>query len=103
MDKLWLNKKDFAILKTLLADCPYEVLCCGSRASGKQSSASDLDLCLKDDNVIPREYFSSLRTIFSESNFPFFVDLVEYRYLSPEFKEMTDKTSFPLKNCEPAL
>lgn len=103
MNKLWLNKKDFAILKMLLVDCPYEVLCFGSRASGKQSATSDLDLCLKDNKEIPNTYLSLLRDAFTESNFPFFIDLIDYHKISPEFREIIDKTSISLKTSEPAL
>ncbi len=103
MNKLWISKKHFNILTTLLAGCPYEILLFGSRVTGKQSTYSDLDICLKDTQLITGTYISLLKTKFSESNFPFLVDIIDYHAVSPEFQKIIDKTSIALNTCQPAL
>ena len=103
MNKLWVTKKQFLQIQNLFKDCPYKILFFGSRTTGKQNKFSDLDICLKDKEQIPNAYISSLKNNFSESSFPFLVDIIDYYSLSSSFKEIIDNNAINFKECEPVL
>lgn len=67
--------------------CPNaEIWAYGSRLNGDAHSGSDLDLVVKSFNS-DDVYLSELKTLLSESNIPFMVDIHEYDYLPKSFQK----------------
>ena len=67
--------------------CPKaEIWAYGSRVNGDCHSGSDLDLVVKSFNS-DDVYLSELKTLLSESNIPFMVDIHEYDYLPKSFQK----------------
>ena len=66
----------------------------GSRATFKAKKFSDLDICLQysDTFMLPPATLSVLRLDFEESNFPYFVDIVDYNACDPGFRDIIDQT-----------
>ena len=53
---------------------------------GTARQFSDLDLCYQEE--IPLSVISRLRKEFTESNLPFEVELVNWKYMRPRFREI---------------
>lgn len=62
-----------------------EVFCYGSRARGDHHRFSDLDLMIEGNGNYSR-LLSQLQEQLSESNFPYKVDLVEFRDFAESYK-----------------
>ncbi|MDR1453217.1 MAG: nucleotidyltransferase domain-containing protein [Candidatus Margulisbacteria bacterium] len=73
-----------------------EVRVFGSRQKGGHKNHSDLDLALVGD--FDDGSLSALRCEFEESRLPYRVDVLDYRALSTEFRQIVDTeyTLFPL-------
>ena len=69
-----LEKEHQEIIHSILSKYPYKFYAYGSRVKGNNRRLSDLDLCYYDD--IPLSTLSELNEKFTESNLPFFVELV---------------------------
>ncbi|MDR0715532.1 MAG: nucleotidyltransferase domain-containing protein [Puniceicoccales bacterium] len=65
----------------------------GSRVNGKAKKFSDLDLCLKLHEESDENLLNDLRCAFSDSDLPFYVDLVNYNTCSDSFKSIIDRES----------
>ena len=72
------------ILERFLPD--RTVAAFGSRTNQTSRHTSDLDLCVFGDLPLSYERLGTLRLAFSESNLPFFVDIVEWTTLSDAFR-----------------
>ena len=66
----------------------------GSRATLGAKKFSDLDICLQcpDTLTLPSAILSALRLDFEESNFPYFVVIVDYNACDPGFRNIIDQT-----------
>ena len=62
-----------------------QVFCYGSRARGDHRRFSDLDLMIEGSEDLSR-LVSQLQEQLSESNFPYKVDLVEFRDFADSYK-----------------
>ncbi|KLL04387.1 MAG: hypothetical protein MRERV_24c006 [Mycoplasmataceae bacterium RV_VA103A] len=81
-----IEPQDYQILKQVLAKYPYHFYAYGSRVKGTARKFSDLDLCYQED--IPQEVVYQIKEELEESNLPFFVELVDWKRMSKEFREM---------------
>jgi predicted nucleotidyltransferase len=68
-----------------------KVLAFGSRVTGKAHRFSDLDLALVCETPIDRRLIESLKEVFSESDLPFMVDILDYNSLSESFRAIMNE------------
>ncbi len=80
----------YAIVKTILMDEPYRFGIFGSRVKSTSHKCSDLDIVVFATNRLPFGYISDLKDKFSDSDLPYFVDIVEYRSCNDVFKDIID-------------
>ncbi|MBI2604676.1 MAG: nucleotidyltransferase domain-containing protein [Deltaproteobacteria bacterium] len=75
------------LLRTIHGYFPdAEILVFGSRLTGKNKPASDLDLCLKSASALELAKWGRLEEEISGSDIPFKVDLVDWHRISEEFR-----------------
>jgi uncharacterized protein len=94
-----LSPEHIQITKDILANyVPGKQVCVfGSRAQGTARPTSDLDLLIMGAQQLSAEQRAELKLAFSESNLPFFVDIVEQSRLNAKFWEQISKQAQPLK------
>ncbi len=68
-----------------------EIFLFGSFARGCKLSDSDLDIAVRASDKIPFEKMVTLNHLFSESNLPYVVDIVDLRSLSEGFRSSIEK------------
>ncbi|MDR2677064.1 MAG: nucleotidyltransferase domain-containing protein [Puniceicoccales bacterium] len=68
----------------------------GSRATGKARKFSDLDLAVDYPEGIPEGVSLALKNEFEESNFPYFVDIIDYHRCEGPFQRIIDRTKILL-------
>lgn len=73
------------IIRKYLPDC--KVYLFGSRATGKESSGSDIDIALDMGSPIPRQTMFKILDDIEETTVPVNVDLIDLQTTSGEFKE----------------
>jgi len=76
-------------LSGLLPDAQFFAF--GSRAKGSAKRYSDIDILIINKVIIPLITLSQLNEIFTESNLPFKVDLVDWHRITEEFREHIEK------------
>ena len=84
-----MEEKDFQLLKKILAKYPYPFYAYGSRVKVTAHQFSDLDLCYQED--IPSEVIYQIKGELEESNLPFFVELVSWKQMRPEFQKLIEE------------
>jgi uncharacterized protein len=89
-----ITSKDIAIIKSILKDIKNACVF-GSRTKDTCQKFSDLDICVKDK--ISDYDYEILKECFEESDLPFTVDLVQYNYVTDEFKKIIDEQCVPLE------
>lgn len=95
---LQLSPEQLRITKDILAlNAPGKKVCAfGSRAMGTASCTSDLDLLILGNEALRPEDRAELKLAFSESDLPFFVDIVEQARISTQFFDQIAKLAEPL-------
>ena len=68
----------------------------GSRVQGTARPTSDLDVLILGNEAMQPDHRANLKLAFSESNLPFFVDIVEQARISAKFLEQIAKHAEPL-------
>ncbi len=86
---LQVEDRHWKIIKDILSKYPYTFYAYGSRAKGDARKYSDLDLCYQEE--IPWNVLSHLQEDLEESNLPFKVDLVNWKWMSTSFQELIRK------------
>ncbi len=83
-----LSNKHLEIVKNILRDqlVSQAVYVFGSRAKESAKTFSDLDLCI-DGESLSYSQVSALKEAFSESDLPYFVDIIEKNKISDSFYE----------------
>ncbi len=81
-----LEERHLKIILNILKKYSYSFYAFGSRTKGTAKPLSDLDLCILED--IPSNIISHLEEDFEESNLPFKVDIVQWKYTTDIFKEL---------------
>ena len=82
---LQLAEKHKKILQQILSKYPYKFYAYGSRAKGTARKLSDLDICYQE-NISDAVAFQ-IEEEFKESDLPFSVELVNWKYMNSEFRE----------------
>ena len=80
------ESQDYQILQKILSNYPYQFYVYGSRAKGNARKFSDLDLCYREN--IPDEVVYQIKEELEESDLPFIVELVNWKQMRPQFKEL---------------
>lgn len=88
------EERHWKIIQGILKQYPYQFYGFGSRIKGTQKPLSDLDLVYIDP--IPSHVISALEEDFSESDLPYFVDIVDWNSCSPEFQKLIKKEMVPI-------
>ena len=84
------------IISLLKKEIPHHhVMVFGSRANGTARASSDLDLLILGE-PLSFETMAKLKIAFSESDLPYFVDLVEDASIDNAFKEHIETECIPL-------
>lgn len=74
------------IVKTVTAILPNaEIFIFGSRTQGKSLKYSDVDIALQDNNEIEFEQLLKLKAEFSNSTFPYKVDIIDLKSIDEKF------------------
>ncbi|RHZ35268.1 nucleotidyltransferase family protein [endosymbiont GvMRE of Glomus versiforme] len=94
MTKLSISNSDKKILEQILSKYPYRFYAYGSRTKGTARKYSDLDLCYQEE--IPSYVLIEIKKDLEESNLPFIVELVNWKYMRPTFQKMIKKDLLPL-------
>jgi uncharacterized protein len=91
-----ITKNELNIVKDLLNKYNFKnVFVFGSRATGKQTKYSDLDILIKENAKDSDLY--QLEEDLKESDLPFKVDVVLWRRCNSNFQEKIQKQMIPLK------
>ena len=87
MAKLDLESRYVDFIKTLVQSelKNTEIFIFGSRVQGKAREYSDVDIALKSSAEIPFEKILLLKAKFSDSTFPYEVDIVDLNTLDKNF------------------
>ena len=88
MDKLFVDPRHLKMLTDIFDSyCPNaEIWAYGSRLDGTAHSGSDLDLVIKDFGG-EKLYTFELKEMFSESNIPFLIDILEFDKIPESFQK----------------
>lgn len=81
-----IHKKKIIGLLTLLFP-EAKVYLFGSRARGTHRQYSDIDLAVDDGAPINPGAIGEAKAMLSESNIPYFIDVVDFNEISPEMKK----------------
>ena len=84
------------ILDRHLTNSDATVYVFGSRAAGRARKFSDLDLAVDIPGGIPANVSLALKDDFEESNFPYFVDVVDCQRCDEPFRQIIDGTKIHL-------
>ncbi len=95
---LQLSPEQIQITKDIFAQhAPGKQVCIfGSRVQGTARATSDLDVLILGSEALQPNHRAELKLAFSESNLPFFVDIVEQARISAEFFALIAKHAEPL-------
>lgn len=87
METLDLESKYVDFIKSLVRSVlkNADIFIFGSRVQGKAKEYSDVDIALKSAEEIPFEKILILKAKFSESTFPYKVDIVDLNSLDKNF------------------
>ena len=75
----------------------------GSRVLGTPHRYSDLDLCIDISVPMDLAQWAQLEDVFSESDLPFKIDLVDYHRITPEFRGIIEATPGGWESLTPKL
>ena len=73
-----------------------EIFIYGSRTKGKALKYSDVDIALKSGEEIPFDTVLKLKAFFSDSTFPYMVDIIDLNSISENFKNRIQKDLFKI-------
>ena len=92
---LQIENKHWKIIHNILEKYPYKFYAYGSRVKGIAKEYSDLDLCFRED--IPWNILSHIEEDLEESDLPFKVELVAWKWMSSEFQELIKQDLISIK------
>jgi len=81
-----MENRHWEIVQNILSKYPYKFYAYGSRTKEKSKKYSDLDICFQEE--IPWNILSHIEEDFEGSDLPFKVDLVGWKWMSSEFREL---------------
>jgi len=83
----YLNIAKEIILKYVPKD-DFAVFLFGSRANGKYNRTSDIDIGFMGEKELPIMIKSTIEDELEESIIPYTVDLIDFKKVSPDFREI---------------
>lgn len=88
MQKIDVTQEQEAVIEKILKSYfPKAVVYVfGSRADGRAKTYSDLDLAIDTGEKISLEVLFQIQEVFSQTNIPFKIDLLDLNAVGPEFK-----------------
>jgi predicted nucleotidyltransferase len=92
---IYMEPRHWKIVEEILSKYPYTFYAFGSRTKGTQRRFSDLDLCFKDPILFNVQ--GHIDEDFEESDLPFKVDVLDWRYISSDFQKIIEKDLIPIK------
>ncbi len=75
-----------------------EVWAFGSRVKGTAKDTSDLDLAVIGDDPLDFRTLGTLRDLFSSSDLPYKVDVLDWSRIDPSFREIVQKDKIVICN-----
>ncbi len=91
------NEEISDIVKSIHLHLPKSrIFAFGSRITGIYRKYSDLDIALDSGSPIDLAILSKIKERLSHSNLPIFVDIVDYRSVSRDFKSIIDRQKVEL-------
>lgn len=101
MSKLDIKPDDLQLVKRILQQhAPdLEVWAYGSRVKGQSHDASDLDLVLRNPKNLekPAAGLARLKQVFTDSNLPFLIDVMDWANLPPDYQREIMKQHVSIK------
>ena len=88
--------KEFIINSILKIIPNVEIYVYGSRVKGTAVNYSDVDIALKSGEEIPFDTVLKLKAFFSDSTFPYMVDIIDLNSISENFKNRIQKDLFKI-------
>lgn len=88
--------KEFIINSILKIIPNVEIYVYGSRVKGTAVKYSDVDIALKSEEEIPFDMVLKLKAFFSDSTFPYMVDIIDLNSISENFKNRIQKDLFKI-------
>lgn len=88
--------KEFIINSILKIIPNVEIYVYGSRVKGAAVKYSDVDIALKSGEKIPFDTVLKLKAFFSDSTFPYMVDIIDLNSISENFKNRIQKDLFKI-------
>ncbi len=88
------TKQQLQIIKNILKKYNYRFYAFGSRTKNKHKQFSDLDLCVIDD--IPLHQATLVKSDFEDSDLPFTVDIIEWKFCDPDFRNAIKNDLVPI-------
>ena len=89
-----INSEYLAIISAILNQnihCHYKAFAFGSRVKGTSRKHSDLDIVLKNTQLLSQVELAEIKILFMESDIPFRVDLSQWDALSTRFQRCIDE------------
>ncbi|WNE41415.1 MAG: hypothetical protein AM1032_000155 [Mycoplasmataceae bacterium] len=87
-NKIQIEDRHLKMLNDILSKHPYQFYAYGSRSKWTSQKFSDLDLCYFN---IPKEKVDEIKEEFTESDLPFFVEIVSWNKMKPSFQDNIKK------------
>jgi len=94
MNKFGLTERDIDVIQNVLKNFPEikSVLVFGSRAKGTAQKGSDIDICIKGENITCETTTKAHYQLEEETNLPYFFDIVNYNTITnPDMKAHIDR------------
>lgn len=80
-----ISEKEEAIIKSILAEYPYEFYYYGSRVKGDYTKSSDLDILLKSATEVSVSVIDDIELRFNESVIPYIVNISQSANMDKHF------------------
>ncbi len=95
LEDVWKKLIKRTVYKYLPADL-YQIFLFGSRAEGTNRKWSDADIGLLGQQKVPAEKLVEIESDLSESDIPYLVEVVDFKFVTPEFAKIALKTKIDL-------
>lgn len=92
-----ITEKEEEIIKQILAEYPYKFYFYGSRVKGDFTRASDLDILIKSDNILPDYELATLNILFNKSKIPYRINFSQYGTMDKKFYKLIESSLVEVK------
>lgn len=84
------------IIRRNLPDKNYRIFLFGSRAGGFARRFSDFDIGIAGKTRVPARQFNQIQSDLEDSDFPYKVEIVDFKDIQESFKNLALKHTLPL-------